>query len=258
MEIYPMSLASSLLYPTTFLHNQYVALLELERGAAIGEALPEAPAMYQAGEKPAETPPQTPSQSLQLAVRVTSLAHAAIQFVVAALETLPLLVATTVTILSNCSHERLNRVHQAAVCALRAAWSPVRTSIETLIYPDTLSSRYSPVSSQKVLLARLLANSLPSLSKIAGQLTPEGRTALEQGIADLFPAPEGEPDAVALDPLQRAETEESAIGWRGELDALMQLALTNDPAARCSDFDFSPDFVRTLIETVRRSLNRKD
>jgi hypothetical protein len=172
-----MTQATTMIVPSTCCYNFYLDLIERERGTGIGEPF----SLSDSAASPA---------GRNLVVRVTSIAHAAIQMVIAALETLPVLAVSTVLVLFNSANTgfisfdggRAERIKVTALSALASAWFPVAASIWIAINPDVLASN-EIASLPGIAQARLLSFTLPSLPKLDDHLGWETRKRMEERVS---------------------------------------------------------------------------
>ena len=242
-----MTLATAMMFPSSFLQNCYVALVEYEKGSDLWEPLPRQPARASFVEE--DTPdgiltiPETRGQPFELAVRVTSLAHAALQFVCAAIETVPLLAVTTVTVLFNASNSgffyrnggRLERVASAALVALASVWLPVGTSLWAVLNPSDLNDEDSLTQYQMKAQTLLLSFTLPSLPRLADRLGHDTRENLEDFLrraaaarGHVVAAEEGTAAGKESDLLEWADAE--FFRWRTNLADRLAIKVRDNPA----------------------------
>ncbi len=259
-----MTLATAMMCPSSFLQDLYIDLVEIEKGSDLYEPLPIQPSRRPYSDEDEEgtvlSSLEAPRQPFELAVRITSLVHAALQFACAAIETVPLLAVTTVTVLFNASNSgfftrdggRLERVVSAALAALASVWLPVGTSLWAVLNPSDLSDEDSLIQYQFKAQALLFLFTLPSLPRLTDGL-PEGTRETLEGIlprgADEFEERTGASGKV--DPLERADTE--AFEWRTNLaDTLVRHGRRYPPFLRDVDLS-SYEFGHDLQDAVTRA-----
>ncbi len=259
-----MTLATAMMFPSSFLQDLYVALIEYEKGSPLWDPLPILPPPHAyLVEEDLESSlftPETPRQPFELAVRIASLAHAALQFACAAIETVPLLAVTTVTVLFNASNSgffyrdggRLERIASAALAALASVWFPVGTSLWTVLNPSNLSNEDSLTQYQFKAQTLLLSFTLPPLPKLADSLVEGTRETLKTSLPRDGAAIEEKTGASGeVDPLKRADTE--AFEWRTNLAERLAIHVRQYPAY-LSILDLSSyEFGRDLQDAVTRA-----
>ncbi len=255
-----MTLATAMLFPTNFLQNRYLDLIEFEREAEIGKELP---IKHTPNARIAENSterkilPLGPyKESFQLAVRITSLAHTVLQFICAVIETLPVLLVTAVTVLFNATNSgfvtrnggRLERIGIAAMYALANAWIPIVTSLWAVFDPTILSEEGSLALAPSAAYASLLSFTLPSLPKLANRLSPENRSYLLRTIRE-----ESTSKAKDVEMLELGDSE--AFEWRYNLIDRLVEHVSDDAAYMYNDFDISSDqFLEDLQRAIRTAL----
>ena len=255
-----MTLSTAILFPTNFLQNRYLDLVEFEREAEIGKELPIKHTPHACIDKNKTERISLPlgpyKEPFQLAVRITSLAHAVLQIICAIIETLPVLSVTTVTVLLNATNSgfvsrnggRLERIGIAAMYALANAWIPIMTSLWAVFDPAILSEEGSLALAPSAAYASLLSFTLPSLPRLADGLSPENRAYLLRTIRR-----ETTSKAKDVEMLEQADTE--AFKWRYHLiDRLME-HVSDDAAYMYNDFDISSDqFLEEIQGAIRTAL----
>ncbi len=233
-----MTLATAMLFPTNFLQNHYLDLVEIERESEISEeiSIEHTPHAYLEETSPEHVIPsfRPREESFQLAIRIISLTNTALQFICATFETLPILAVTTVTVLLNATNSgfvsqdggRLERIGLASLAALSSVWAPVGTSLWAVFDPSKLSEYKSFVQLlPSIAQAELLSFTLPSLPRLADSLGPEARSELEK-ILGRRCITAGEDGASAEEELESTRSRksdsksESETGPRGKVDLL--------------------------------------
>ncbi len=257
-----MTLAHTMMFPSSFLQNFYVALVEHEKGSPLCDPLPiQTPPHAYLVEEDVESSlftPETHRQPFELAVRITSLAHAALQFVCAAIETVPLLAVTTATVLFNASNSgffsrdggRLERVVSAALAALASMWLPVGTSLWAVLNPSDLSDEDSLIQYQFKAQALLFSFTLPSLPRLADHFNQASIETLKQSLRS-GAAPSDEEIGASREAdllLERADTE--AFDWRTRLAQRLEIHAREYPAYLSSRRFLSVTFNHDLREAV--------
>ena len=224
-----MTLATSMMFPSSFLQNVYVDLVEYEKDSSLYEPLPIQTAPRTDLEEDAVdsllSTSETHRQPFELAVRITSLAHAALQFVCAAIETVPLLAVTTATVLFNASNSgffsrdggRIERVVAAALAALASVWFPVGTSLWAVLNPSDLSNEDSSIQYQFIARAFLFSFTLPSLPRLANFLDPDTKGTLETSLRGGAAASGEETGTRERDALLLEQADDEAFEWRTNL-----------------------------------------
>ena len=185
-----MTLVTAMLSPTNFLQNHYLDLVEYERSAKIGKNIPVEVTQTAIQDEASGDPlfiPKTRKEPFEIAVRITSLTNAILQFICATIETLPVLAVTTIIVLFNATNSgfvsqdggRMERFRLASFAALASMWTPVGTSLWAVFNPAGLSVQASFVHLPSVAQASLLSFTLPSLPRLADSLGPDMRVILE-------------------------------------------------------------------------------
>jgi hypothetical protein len=234
-----MTVATAMLIPSNFLQNYYWLIIEAERGSQVN------------------CPPD--DRKNLYAVRITSIAHAVLQFAYAVAAAVPILLVTTITVLTNANNTgfttqnggRLQRLGYAAGVALASLFTPGAVSLAIACDPEQLDAPKTTINALAHLAnsaqAALFCFTLPSLPKLAERLSMPQRTSLNAGLR-LHNIGNEEAEEIPQDRLLEY-TERTAFKWRMALLEEIEDHMGNVPVDFNELFDTSSEAFSQRLQT---------